>query len=178
MPLIQQYDLKKVKCCHCFNFLMVTMSSLCSPCRGSNGTTWKKWDVVIALAFWWPQCRLYVARAVDPTVRPEKSECRHCLSFLMATMSSLCSPYRGSNSTTCKKWDVVIALALWWPQCRLYVARAVDPTVRPAKSEMSLLLRIRNRIRIGSEFNQISGSGSGLGIRIRIQAGENDPPKS
>ncbi len=42
---------------------------------------------------------------------------------------------------------------------------------------MSSLLRIRNRIRIGSGFNQVIGSGSGTGIQIWIQHGENEPPK-
>ena len=35
----------------------------------------------------------------------------------------------------------------------------------------------RIRIRIGSEFNQVSGSGSVFGIRIRIQEGKNVPQR-
>jgi hypothetical protein len=35
----------------------------------------------------------------------------------------------------------------------------------------------KQRIRIGSGFNRVSGSGSGFGIRIWIQEGKNDPQK-
>ncbi len=58
----------------------------------------------------WPD----VARPVDPTVRPEKRECRHCFDW------TICRLFVGFK--------------------RPDVARPVDPTVRPEKSEMSSLL--------------------------------------
>ncbi len=77
---------------------------------------------------------------------------------------------------------------------RVTVAAAVGVTVRRRRfrGRRSLLRRVydlkqkvwyelkegfRIRIRIGSEFNQVSGSGSVFGIRIRIQEGKNDPQK-